>query len=211
MLSITDEGTIKTQTLNVVFTGVNRVYRLEIQSVMLVFSTPLVNCCPPTFSLTTPTPPPPPPIPSQSKHSVWGVLSCVVDHILQEFNTLWDCFWPYSEPTKLLHHPKLKPVKTTFMYWCLYSSFVQAFNYLGGKGWAAVAALPAVSTCPAQRRPPARQQGCGHPTTPTSSPVLIHLRRGGSHDSPPQAQRENSGRRNAILPLNWNWGKWGVL
>jgi hypothetical protein len=33
----------------------NRVYRLEIQSVMLVFSTPLVNCCPSTFSLTYPT------------------------------------------------------------------------------------------------------------------------------------------------------------
>jgi hypothetical protein len=30
----------------------NRVYRPEIQSVKLVFSTPLVNCCPSTFSLT---------------------------------------------------------------------------------------------------------------------------------------------------------------
>jgi hypothetical protein len=29
--------------LNVVFTGVNRVYRQEIQSVMFVFSTPPVN------------------------------------------------------------------------------------------------------------------------------------------------------------------------
>ncbi len=29
----------------------NKVYRLEIQSVMLVFSTPLVNCCLSTFSL----------------------------------------------------------------------------------------------------------------------------------------------------------------
>ncbi len=36
----------------------NRVYKLEIQSVMLVFSTPLVNCCPSTFSLISPTPPP---------------------------------------------------------------------------------------------------------------------------------------------------------
>jgi hypothetical protein len=34
----------------------NRVYRLEIQSVMMVFTTPLVNCCPSTFSLTSPTP-----------------------------------------------------------------------------------------------------------------------------------------------------------
>jgi hypothetical protein len=31
------------QTLDVAFTGLNRVYRLEIQSVMLVFSTPLVK------------------------------------------------------------------------------------------------------------------------------------------------------------------------
>jgi len=36
----------------------HRVYRLEIQSVMLVFLTPLVNFCPSTFSLTSPTPPP---------------------------------------------------------------------------------------------------------------------------------------------------------
>jgi hypothetical protein len=36
---------------------INRVYRLEIQSVILVFSDPLVNCCPSTFSLTYPTPP----------------------------------------------------------------------------------------------------------------------------------------------------------
>jgi uncharacterized membrane protein YhaH (DUF805 family) len=36
----------------------NRVYRIEIQSVMLVFSTSLVNCCPFTFSLTSPTPTP---------------------------------------------------------------------------------------------------------------------------------------------------------
>jgi hypothetical protein len=34
----------------------NRVYRLEIQSVMLLFSTPLVYCCPSTFSLTFPLP-----------------------------------------------------------------------------------------------------------------------------------------------------------
>ncbi len=40
----------------------NRVYSLEIQSVMLIFSTPLVNCCPSTFSLTSP--------PSLSKHTV---------------------------------------------------------------------------------------------------------------------------------------------
>jgi hypothetical protein len=38
----------------------NRVYRLEIQSVMLVFSTPLVNCCPSTFSRISPQLFPPP-------------------------------------------------------------------------------------------------------------------------------------------------------
>jgi hypothetical protein len=35
----------------------NRVYRLEIQSVMLVFSNPLVNCCPSrfrTYKIATP-------------------------------------------------------------------------------------------------------------------------------------------------------------
>ncbi len=78
----------------------NRVFRLELQSVVLVCSTPLVNCCPSTFSLTSPTPPPP----SQSKSTVnedsvsvrgcggggWlGVLCCVIDHILLEFNTLF--------------------------------------------------------------------------------------------------------------------------
>jgi hypothetical protein len=85
-----DEGTIMSSLL--VF---YRVYRLEVQSVMLVFSTPLVNCCPSTFSLI------PPPLPPFSKltYSVrlWGgggggggeVLSCVVEHILQEFNALF--------------------------------------------------------------------------------------------------------------------------
>jgi hypothetical protein len=34
----------------------NRVYRLETQSDMLVFSTPLVNCCLSTYSLTSPPP-----------------------------------------------------------------------------------------------------------------------------------------------------------
>jgi hypothetical protein len=46
---------------------------------MLVFPTPLVYCCPSTLSETA--------------DSVWlwgvGVLSCVVDHIMQEFNTLF--------------------------------------------------------------------------------------------------------------------------
>ncbi len=75
----------------------NRVYRLEIQSIMLVFSTPFVNCSPSTFSLASPTPPPLPKV----TYSIFrqcvavggegggGVLSCVVDHILQELKTLF--------------------------------------------------------------------------------------------------------------------------
>ncbi len=62
---------------------------------MLVFSTPLVYSCPSTFSLTSP-PPPPPKVNIQYIQKVCGcgvvgggVLSCVVDHILQEFNTLF--------------------------------------------------------------------------------------------------------------------------
>jgi hypothetical protein len=49
-----------------------RVYRLEIQSVMLVFSTPLVNCCPSTFSLTSPSPPPFPKVNVQFIQTVIG-------------------------------------------------------------------------------------------------------------------------------------------
>jgi hypothetical protein len=69
------------------------VYRPEIQLVMLVLSTPLVNCCHSTFSLTSPTPPPFP----KETYSIYrqcvavgggGGLSCVVDHILKEFKAL---------------------------------------------------------------------------------------------------------------------------
>ncbi len=71
-----------------------RVYRLEVQSVMLVFSIPLVNCCPSTFSLTSPATPP---FPKETYITYrqcvavggGGVLSCVVGHILQKFNTLF--------------------------------------------------------------------------------------------------------------------------
>jgi hypothetical protein len=49
----------------------NRVYRLEIQSVMLVFSTPPVNCCSSTFSMTSPTPPPLPKVNVHVQYSVW--------------------------------------------------------------------------------------------------------------------------------------------
>ncbi len=90
---------------------------------------PPVNCCPSTFSLTSPNPSPP----SKSKRTVltdsvwrgggrWGVLSCVVDHILQEFNTL---FLTRFRTYKIATPPQTRtPVKTTFRDWCLYSSFV---------------------------------------------------------------------------------------
>ena len=46
-LDTTHHGLINYKdTLNVVFTGVCRVYRLEIQSVMLAFSTGFVSDCP---------------------------------------------------------------------------------------------------------------------------------------------------------------------
>jgi hypothetical protein len=59
---------------------------------MLVFSTPLVNCCPFTFSLTSPTLPK---VNVQYIQTVCGcgggggVFICVVEHILQEFITLF--------------------------------------------------------------------------------------------------------------------------
>jgi hypothetical protein len=73
----------------------NKVYRLEIPSVMLVFLAALRYFCPSTFSLASP------PLPKYpvNVHCVaaggWGrgVLSCVVDHLLQNLQ-------------KLLRHPK---------------------------------------------------------------------------------------------------------
>jgi hypothetical protein len=118
----------------------NRVYRLEIQSVMLVFLTHLVNCCPSTFSLTSPIPPPFP----KSIYIIYrqcvavggegaeGVLSCVVDYILQEFSTL---FLTRFRTYKIATPPQTKtPFKTTFRDWCLHSSFVHGVAYEGGWG-----------------------------------------------------------------------------
>jgi hypothetical protein len=48
------------------------------------------------------------------------VLSCVVDHILQEFNTLF--------LTRFRTTPNKTSVKTTFGDWCLYSSFVHGIR-----------------------------------------------------------------------------------
>ncbi len=92
-----DEGTIKTQNPKCRFYWRLTEFldwRVEIQPVMLIFSTPLVNCsCPSAFSLTSPTPTHLPKLTySINRQCVavgWGVLSCVVDHILQEFNTLF--------------------------------------------------------------------------------------------------------------------------
>ncbi len=77
----------------------NRAYRLEIQSVMLVFSTQLCELfiAPLTFSLVH-LPQPNPPSQSKRTYSLyrqcvagrgWRVLSCVGDHIVQKFNTLF--------------------------------------------------------------------------------------------------------------------------
>ncbi len=74
----------------------NRVYRLEIQSEMFTFFGPaLWTIAPLTFSLVRL--PPWPPFPKSMYNIIqtvcgWegvGVLSCVGDHILQEFNTLF--------------------------------------------------------------------------------------------------------------------------
>jgi hypothetical protein len=100
----------------------NRVYRMEIESVMLVFSILLVNCCSSTFSLTSPTPLPLPKVIFKVQYiqtecgcGGWGVLSCVVDHILQEFNTLF-----LTRTYTIATPPQTKtPVKTTFRDWCL--------------------------------------------------------------------------------------------
>ncbi len=86
-----------------------------------------MNCCPSTFSLTSPTPPP---LPSK-RVAVGGgdggvVLSCVVDHILQGFNNL---FLTRLRTYKIAASPQTKtPVKTTFRDRCLYSSFVHVWS-----------------------------------------------------------------------------------
>jgi hypothetical protein len=115
----------------------NRFYRLEIHSLMVCIFDPACELLPPwtkelhgtsvllplycTFSLIS-SPLPPFPMYSICRQcvTVWGVRGC--------WNVLWTifcrsftlCFWPDSEPTKLLHNPKQKwPVKTTLRDWCL--------------------------------------------------------------------------------------------
>jgi hypothetical protein len=110
----------------------NRVYRMEIQSVMLVFSTPLVNCCPYNFSLTYPTPSPS----SQRKRTVYSDSVCLWGGV----GGVELCCRPYSANTlfltsfrtyKITTPPHTKtPIKTTFRDWCLYSFFVHAFKII---------------------------------------------------------------------------------
>jgi hypothetical protein len=68
---------------------------------------------------------PPPPLPSSQslyRRGGGGGLSCVVDHILQEFNT--------TRTYKIATRPQTKtPVKTTIRDWCPYSSFVHVFTF----------------------------------------------------------------------------------
>jgi hypothetical protein len=101
----------------------------------LVFSTQLVNCCPhgqgnytcvllPLYLLSDL----PPTLPKPNVYSIYrqcdtvgegwgGGLSCVVDHILQEFYTL---FLTSFRTYEIASPPKQKwPVKTTFKDWCL--------------------------------------------------------------------------------------------
>ncbi len=157
----------------------NRVYRLEIQSVMLVFSTPLVNCCPSTFSLTSPTPP-------QSKCSeytdcVWlwgrggGLEMCCRPNFLQEFNTL---FLTRFRTYKLLHHPKHKHqqkrhlgivvfIVTSSMVWIVNMSNHYDFIF---KGWLPMSSFyfpcrPLWRSWPAAL--PAGRAQYGHPRSET--------------------------------------------
>ncbi len=73
------------ETLRQVF---SRVFKMEIQSVMLVFSTQLCELC----NLL-----------SRSSGGCWVLLETIFCRNL----TL--CLWPDSEPTKLLNHSKQKP------------------------------------------------------------------------------------------------------
>jgi hypothetical protein len=55
----------------------NRVHRLEIQSVMLVFSTSLVNSCPSNRSLLVTVALLPPPFPRVNKYTLYTRIQCV--------------------------------------------------------------------------------------------------------------------------------------
>ncbi len=84
----------------------NRVYRLEIQSIMLVFSTPLVNHCP--SNLLTGSAPPP--LLIRKGLCIYTVCngggegSGCVESIYKSYTL---CIWSDSE--QFLYHPKQKP------------------------------------------------------------------------------------------------------
>jgi hypothetical protein len=85
-----DQITIKRhQILNVLFTTVvfYRVYRLEIQLVVLVYSTPLVNSTPLTFSLVHLPPPPLPCVNMYSMYLAKGIGLC--EEHMQDLYTVY--------------------------------------------------------------------------------------------------------------------------
>ncbi len=78
----------------------NRVYRLDIQSVMLEFSTALVNCCPSTFSLTSPTSPPLPKLNVQyillGAHELWARCTMCKSVFFLKVISCWRTIEAYS-------------------------------------------------------------------------------------------------------------------
>ncbi len=87
-----------------------RVYRLEIQPVMVVwyFRPSFVNYCPSNLLSGSP-PPPPPPFPVSKYNMEGGDVGCWVVLETLFYMSLTLCIWLASEPTKLLDHPKQKP------------------------------------------------------------------------------------------------------
>jgi hypothetical protein len=85
----------------------NRIYRLEIQSVMLIFSTPVVNYSAPLPSLQFTSPP----LPCVKKYSSIHYKQCVTgggrgwDYVESIYSNT-QCICPDSEPIKLLYRLK---------------------------------------------------------------------------------------------------------
>ncbi len=92
----------------------NRVYRLEIQSVMLAFATQLCELLPlkPSFWFNSPHPSPPPSLYQSTVYTnserLEGVGGCwvLLETILCRSLAL--CIWTDSEPTKLLDRPPIQ-------------------------------------------------------------------------------------------------------
>jgi hypothetical protein len=103
---------------------------------MLVFFYPSCELLP-LYHLSDHPPPPHPSTPSQSKRTVpiyrqcvavgGGVLSSVVGHILHTLYLTRFKTYKIATPSQTK-----TPVKTTFMDWCLFSSFVlHILGYIG--------------------------------------------------------------------------------